>query len=865
MKRSLTALATAVLLLSCAEEEINPPVTGNDIQAETSESSINGCEPGVAEVYVSEDLAALLEESIESGGILTRSEELNSAFTMIGMTRFRRVFPDGGEFEPRMRREGLHRWYRVEYSEAMPQTKAHHSLTDIEGVEIVEPVRKAVYRDFNDLTSELWGLWNRTNKGLDINVRPVWENFTVGNSKVIVSVVDGGIDLMHEDLKDNCLTSGHYNAIDGNYQINPNKHGTHVAGTIGAVSNNGIGISGIAGGDKGRDIKGVSLMSTQVSKSDESGKAIFANQAAGIVMAANNGAVISQNSWGYVADSNGDGVVTNEEYDKYKTYSVPSSLTDAIDYFIRYAGCDNDGNQLPSSPMKGGVVIFAAGNESIDYDLICANPDVIAVGAIDMDGSRASFSNYGDWVDICAPGVSIKSTVPGSDYESMQGTSMACPHVSGVAALLVSHFGRMGFTNEMLKEKLLGGANTSAAPEYLKIGGLLDAYGSFLYGNDKKPGSVADLEATAQGNSIDLEWTVPADEDGKPAYGFLIIYDTDRSAVEAASEDDCSKVGHAIYIPEQKAGEKAVYRIKGLDFEASYHVKVIAYSYGRNYAESSAVVSAETTENHAPEVISDLEGECRVLPSETVSINITLNDPDGHEMTYEFDGGSQAASVADMPDGSLKLTIKGGNAPMGVYTAKLEVKDEYDLKTTFTLEYTIRENSSPEKLKEIDNLLLTGKGKTVTLDMSEYVTDADGEQLKYEVKVSDVKIVHANVRNNNLTFSALGFGVVDVKVVAKDARGESVSFDFKVQVKDPSKPLTVYPNPVTDYVNVGTLDEAETTIRIYGATGKLMVEETSTVSGMSPARIDMRSCPPGSYTLVVEFSGSQYRQNIVKL
>lgn len=202
---------------------------------------------------------------------------------------------------------------------------------------------------------------------------------------------------------------------------------------------------------------------------------------------------------------------------------------------------------------------------------------------------------------------------------------------------------------------------------------------------------------------------------------------------------------------------------------------------------------------------------------------------------------------------------------MGVYTAKLEVKDEYDLKTTFTLEYTIRENSAPEKLKEIDNLLLTGKGKTITLDMSEYVTDADGEQLKYEVKVSDVKIVHANVRNNNLTFSALGYGVVDVKVVAKDARGESVSFDFKVQVKDPSKPLTVYPNPVTDYVNVGTLDEAETTIRIYGATGKLMVEETSTVSGMSPARIDMRSCPPGSYTLVVEFSGSQYRQNIVKL
>jgi pyruvate formate-lyase activating enzyme-like uncharacterized protein len=104
-----------------------------------------------------------------------------------------------------------------------------------------------------------------------------------------------------------------------------------------------------------------------------------------------------------------------------------------------------------------------------------------------------------------------------------------------------------------------------------------------------------------------------------------------------------------------------------------------------------------------------------------------------------------------------------------------------------------------------------------------------------------------------------------VNVKAKDARGESVTFDFKVQVKDPSKPLSVYPNPVTDYVNVGTLDMAETNIRIYSSTGKLVHEETSQVSGVEPARIDMRECAPGTYSLQVTFGGKEYKQNIVKL
>ena len=119
-------------------------------------------------------------------------------------------------------------------------------------------------------------------------------------------------------------------------------HGTHVAGTVAARNNNGIGVCGVAGGD-GTPNSGVRIMSTGVF----SGKRGQGGFAKAFVYAADNGAVISQNSWGNQAPGR-----------------TPGSYRDAIDYFIKYAGCDNDGNQLADSPMKGGVVIIASGNSN---------------------------------------------------------------------------------------------------------------------------------------------------------------------------------------------------------------------------------------------------------------------------------------------------------------------------------------------------------------------------------------------------------------------------------------------------------------------------------------------------------------------
>ena len=202
---------------------------------------------------------------------------------------------------------------------------------------------------------------------------------------------------------------------------------------------------------------------------------------------ADHGAVILQCSWGFSPDLDGDGFTTDEEIELYRSYTIDDlpEYKAAIDYFIKYAGCDNDGNQLPGSPMKGGVAVFASGNDNFDYDPLVSYGPIIVVGSFGVTGNKASYSNYGDWVDIAAPGgdgkQGIYSTLLYDSYggSDWQGTSMACPHVSGVAALLVSYFGGPGFTAEECRTRILRGAVSSAIPGSRYVGRKLDAYGAF--------------------------------------------------------------------------------------------------------------------------------------------------------------------------------------------------------------------------------------------------------------------------------------------------------------------------------------------------------------------------------------------------
>ena len=467
-----------------------------------------------------ETAEALNVTRTRSGRILTGNISFDELCERYDVTGMERLFADNGCAE-RTRKAGLDLWYIIRFEGSAEQVA--EDFGEIAGVNHVEiprritkvggmsrksgtPWRKLMALPkaapsnypFNDpLFGGQWPLYNdgtinaNAQAGADINVLPAWEK-TAGRSDVIVAVVDEGVEYTHPDLAGNMWSGIGKNFCDrDNDDITWGEgHGTHVAGTIAAVSNNGIGISGIAGGTGGGN--GAKIMSCEIFHPTDGHYDANSNATAdAIKYAADNGAVICQNSWGYAAGA--------LSYDQWS--SADRATKEAIDYFIRYAGMSPDG-ETQTGPMAGGVVIFAAGNE---YSRLASYPAAydacISVASISCTYEAAWYTNYGSTVDICAPGGGDEanfvnlisydegynlSTIPTNlqngdsfvytyangetetktiDYVSstvgygyMMGTSMACPHVSGVAALIVSQFGAPGFTNEQLKEKLFSTA-----------------------------------------------------------------------------------------------------------------------------------------------------------------------------------------------------------------------------------------------------------------------------------------------------------------------------------------------------------------------------------------------------------------------
>lgn len=586
-------------------------------------------------------LAVKFDSGVSESGIRANLEKT-------GAESFDRIFPDTPGYRSSFSRMGLDRWYRVEFSKDVTVTRALDVMSSIPGALIVEEPRQVASCSFNDpFLNTQWGLINRSNSGVDINVEPVWEKYTTGSKDVIVAVLDGGVDITHIDLAANCIKAqadgGSYNFVNKSTALTYDNHGTHVAGVIAAVSNNGKGISGIAGGNAVTGQPGVRILSCQIlGRRSGEANADLPSIASAMVYGATHGAVISQNSWGYTYDVNGDGEIDENEYQNAMEARIDGVLKDAVDYFIRYAGCDDNGDQRPDSPMKGGVVIFAAGNDSLPNSAPANYAPIIAVGSIASDGSRSTFSNYGDWVDICAPGTNISSTISGSQYGSMNGTSMACPHVSGAAALLVSYYGGRGFTNEMLEERLLKGANKNIVPEGAQIGPLLDVYGAFQYAMTECKPPVISTEYAGdfsfrQSENVSIPFSV-TDPQG---LSVNVTLETDGPGTLAQSG---SGYAFKLYCPLATPG--------------TYNARIKA----ENINKVSSVYEFTYTirQNHAPTAVKPIQN---LIVDEgginRFSLADYFEDEDGDKLSFSAESSDASVVSVSVNDGILALSASG--------------------------------------------------------------------------------------------------------------------------------------------------------------------------------------------------------------
>ncbi|MBM3329177.1 MAG: T9SS type A sorting domain-containing protein [Calditrichaeota bacterium] len=473
------------------------------------------------------------------GDLRSGYEPLDRFMDGIGATLVERTFPfclppvkDGPD---------LSLIYNLYFPESVSIADVIHDLSKVEGIELVEPwyIYQTCFEPNDPRRGQQYALQK-------LQMYSAWDIHR-GSRSIVVADVDTGIQYNHPDIAAN-LWINPGEDLNGNGVIDQDEinnrdddgngyrddfwgwdamqndrlpqdsdgHGTHTGGTIAAVTNNGTGVASIG--------FNISLM---VYRAGTGGSIQYGYQ--GIEYAARNGATAVNCSWG------GPG------------------------------GNDFTRRVVIDANARGCLVVAAAGNDNVDATFYPASyPTVLAVAATDQNDRRAGFSNYGAWVDVSAPGVSIMSTVPTNGYASYQGTSMAAPHVAGLAGLVKSAYEQL--TVEELRQLILAGADNidEQNPNFQgRLGsGRVNAYRSLLLGN--RPILTIDtliIDDSDEGNgngaldpgeSVRLLLTISNGANGQPTEGIQVIALSSDTTIFIAPEP--------MNFPDLEPGEQVEYR-----------------------------------------------------------------------------------------------------------------------------------------------------------------------------------------------------------------------------------------------------------------------------------------------------------------
>ena len=806
-------------------------------------------------------LRALNTISSDTAVLNTGVKSFDAINRRYGATNMRRVFPDAGEYEAKHRQYGLHLWYELVIPEDKDPDMVAAEYGGDENVQIAEARFKIrnvampatplpIDEPPND--PEFNKQWNFNNTGqtggtpgADIRLIDAWEKIKslgIKNNNIIVAVKDDGVYHDHEDLRENFWVNeaelngisrvdddrnGYiddiygYNFVNRTGTISPDDHGTHVAGVIAAVTNNEVGVSGISGNaDEGYGIK---IMTVQILNGNSSVSTI----GPAFTYAADNGAVISQNSWGY------------EDPNVYNRVDI-----EAINYFINEAGKDKNGNPRPGTPMAGGIVIFAAGNDGKDDKWYPAYFDnVMAVAATNHNGKLAWYSNFGKWIDISAPGGEtrvgnntggIYSTsyraANNNFYEYKQGTSMACPHVSGVAALILSVFGNESFTPDMLRSRLLLSATPldSFDPENASMMGAGLVNASTAMSIHCVQDAVTDLEAqTINAVSCSLNWTITSE--GK--YDGSNVY-TVACANELITEDNFDHYIHQSVTASLTAETGLQAIVTDLQPATLYYIAIRNENYLCDESAISNVVTVTTRSNSAPVASNPLPDMIlRDVAEETaLYIGNVFTDTDDDEMTYEI-------SVAFANIASAKIE---GNSVLiqpiaaGITTLTLTADDGNTGRTSSSLTLTVTQNHAPVINGLFADTTLIPISDPIAVDLARYSYDPEGDPITYSVQTIKSNIVSANINGSMLTISSLIHGFETLQITASDPYAAKTTETIHVTVEQKYAPtkanrLLLYPNPTKDILWYSYIlsEPASVNVRIVNALGQIMYQTTT--------------------------------------